>query len=237
MARAAKRSSSRSKTAQSRSGARGGSKSRSGGRGAASKSRSTARATARGATRRRSASSSAARRTGNAGNDATALLKADHRSVEELFDSFESARGDDRKQDLATRICNALRVHSQIEEEIFYPAYLEATQDADMHHEAIIEHDGVKKLISEIESSGPGDDYFDARVSVLSEMVKHHVREEEQRDGLFTKARSAGMDLRALGEQMAERKAQLEAEPDLLKTAKQMKEAGKGLMSRVLTKV
>jgi hypothetical protein len=165
------------------------------------------------------------------------LLKADHRTVEELFERFESARGDDRKQDLATRICNALRVHSQIEEEIFYPAYLEATQDADMHHEAIIEHDGVKKLIAEIESLGPGDEYFDARLKVLSEMVKHHVREEEQRDGLLSKARSSGMDMRAIGQQMAERKAQLEAEPDLLKAAKQMKDAGKGLMSRVLTKV
>lgn len=237
MARAAKRSSSRSKTAQSRSGARGGSKSRSGGRAAAAKARSTARESARGATRRRSGSNTASRRTGNAGNDATALLKADHRTVEELFERFESARGDDRKQDLAMRICNALRVHAQIEEEIFYPAYLEATRDADMHHEAIIEHDGVKKLIAEIESSGPGDDYFDARVSVLSEMVKHHVREEEQRDGLLAKARSSGMDLKAIGEQLAERKAQLEAEPDLLKTAKQMKDAGKGLMSRVLTKV
>jgi hemerythrin superfamily protein len=237
MARAAKRSTSRSRTTQTRSGARGGSKSRSGGRAAASKSRGTARGSTRASTRRRSGSKTAGQRAPDRGADAAALLKADHRAVEELFTRFDSARGDDRKQDLATRICNALRVHSQIEEEIFYPAYLEATRDADLHHEAIIEHDSVKKLIAEIESSGPGDDYFDARVSVLSEMVRHHVHEEEQRDGLLAKARRSGMDLETIGKQLAERKAQLEAEPDLLKTAKQMKDAGKGLMSRVLTKV
>ena len=165
------------------------------------------------------------------------MLKLDHRQVEDMFGQFEKARGDDRKQALATSICNALRVHSQIEEEIFYPAFYEATQDEDLHHEAIIEHDAVKKLIAEIESSGPADDYFDARVSVLSEMVKHHVREEERRGGLFAEARSSGMDLAAIAEQLAARKTQLESEPGLLQAAKQMKDAGKGLMTRVLTKV
>src|SRR6185312_8280076 len=99
--------------------------------------------------------------------------------------------------------------HTQIEAEIFYPAFLEATGEKDIHHEAEVEHDGAKKLIAEIDASGPNDDYFDAKVTVLSEMIKHHVREEEQRDGMFAKARESTMDLNALGERLAARKAQL----------------------------
>ena len=142
--------------------------------------------------------------------DAIALLKADHRQVEEWFEQFEKARDEGRKQDLAARICKALKVHTTIEEEIFYPAFLDATEDKDLHHEAEIEHDGAKKLIAEIEASGPDDDFYDAKVSVLSEMIKHHVKEEEQPGGMFAEARKAGMDLAALGEQLAARKAELE---------------------------
>jgi hemerythrin superfamily protein len=140
--------------------------------------------------------------------DAVALLKADHRQVEEWFEQFESTRSDTRKQSLAQKVCQALKVHAQIEEEIFYPAFLEATGDKDMHHEAEVEHDGAKKLIAEIESAGP-DEYYDARMKVLSEMIKHHVKEEEQRGGMFAEARDSGMDLKALGEQLAARKAEL----------------------------
>lgn len=141
--------------------------------------------------------------------DAIALLKADHRQVEELFSQFESTNSSSRKQDLARKICTALKAHTTIEEEIFYPAFLEATDDKDIHHEAEVEHDGAKKLIAEIEGSGPDDEYFDARVSVLSEMIKHHVKEEESRNGMFGKARQSDMDLMALAEQLAERKAQV----------------------------
>ena len=142
--------------------------------------------------------------------DAISLLKSDHRQVEEWFNEFKKARSDDRKSQLAESICNALKVHTQIEEEIFYPAFLEATGDDDLHHEAEIEHQGAKTLISEIEQRGSGDDYFDARVNVLSEMIKHHVKEEEKRDGLFAKARQSGIPLDELGERLAERKDQLE---------------------------
>lgn len=143
--------------------------------------------------------------------DAIALLKADHRQVEEWFEQFESTRSSSRKSDLAQKICSALKTHTTIEEEIFYPAFLEASEEEDIHHEAEVEHDGAKKLIAEIEAAGPDDDYFDARVTVLSEMIKHHVREEEKRDGMFAKARAAGMDLQVLGEQLAERKAQIDS--------------------------
>lgn len=146
--------------------------------------------------------------------DAIALLKADHRQVEEWFEQFEKARDDNRKQTLATKICKALTVHTQIEEEIFYPAFLEATDDTDLHHEAEVEHNGAKKLIAEIEASSPDDDYFDAKVSVLSEMIKHHVKEEEQPGGMFSEARGSDMDLVALGEQLAARKAELEGADD-----------------------
>jgi hemerythrin superfamily protein len=142
--------------------------------------------------------------------DAVALLKADHRQVEEWFEQFEKSRSDDKKVDLAERICAALRVHTTIEEEIFYPAFLEATGEEDIHHEAEVEHAGAKNLISQIEGSSPDDDYFDAKVKVLSEMIKHHVKEEEQRDGMFAQAKASDMDLKALGAQMLERKTALE---------------------------
>jgi hemerythrin superfamily protein len=161
----------------------------------------------------RSTRSSGARTNGRS-QDAIALLKADHRQVEEWFEQFEKARDDNRKQTLATRICKALAVHTTIEEEIFYPAFLEATDDTEIHHEAEVEHDGAKKLIAEIEASSPDDDYFDAKVSVLSEMIKHHVKEEEQPGGMFSEARDSDMDLVALGEQLAARKAELEGADD-----------------------
>jgi len=143
--------------------------------------------------------------------DAVELLKADHRQVEDWFEEFEKTRSDSKKADLADKICTALKVHAMIEEEIFYPAFIEATGDEDMHHEAVVEHDGAKKLIAEIEASSPEDEYYDAKVTVLSEMIKHHVKEEEQRDGMFAEARKSDMDLVALGEQLAQRKDELMA--------------------------
>jgi len=154
----------------------------------------------------------AAKRRPETSQDAIALLKADHRQVEDWFEQFEKARTDDRKLELATDICNALRVHTTVEEEIFYPAFLEATEDKDVHHEAEIEHAAAKNLISEIEASGPEDDYYDAKVKVLSELIKHHVKEEEQPGGMFAEARKSGMNLDVLGEQMAARKGELEAQ-------------------------
>jgi hemerythrin superfamily protein len=144
--------------------------------------------------------------------DAISLLKADHRQVEAWFDAFEKTKSDSKKQDLAARICKALTVHTTIEEEIFYPAFLEATEDKDTHHEAEVEHAGAKNLIAQIEKSGPDDDYFDAKVKVLSEMIKHHVKEEEQRGGMFAEAKQSDLDLAALGQQLASRKRQLMAD-------------------------
>ena len=150
------------------------------------------------------------RATGNGSNrdDAIGLLKADHREVERLFGQFESARGEDRKQEIAAQICEALKAHTTIEEEIFYPAFLEATDETDLHHEAEIEHAGATHLIEEIEAAG-ADDHFEARVTVLQEMIRHHVNEEEQRGGMFSKAQNSDMDLAELGRQMRERKLEV----------------------------
>lgn len=141
--------------------------------------------------------------------DAVSLLKADHREVEAMFDKFEKAPKA-RKAELAKKICRALRVHTTIEEEILYPAFLEQADDEDLHHEAEVEHAGAKKLIAQIEEGDPEDEYFDAKVTVLSEMIKHHVKEEEGSGGMFATARKAKMDLQALGAQLAQRKSELE---------------------------
>ena len=141
--------------------------------------------------------------------DAVALLKQDHRTVEELFEKFEKASGDNRKETLAQEICLELSVHAQIEEEIFYPA-CEGKVEEDLLKESYVEHDGAKVLIAEILAGGPDDEFYDAKVKVLSEEIEHHVQEEEKRmEGVFAQARKAGLDMDALGEQLALRKAEL----------------------------
>jgi hypothetical protein len=141
--------------------------------------------------------------------DAIALLKQDHRTVEELFEKFEKASGDGRKQRLAEEICLDLSVHAQIEEEIFYPA-CEGKVDEDLLKESYVEHDGAKVLIAEIMAGGPSDEFYDAKVKVLQEEILHHVEEEEKRmEGLFAQARKAGLDMDALGAELAARKQDL----------------------------
>src|SRR3954468_13281275 len=141
--------------------------------------------------------------------DAIALLKQDHRNVEDLFAKFEKASGDGRKQNLAQEICLELSVHAQIEEEIFYPA-CEGKVDEDLLKESYVEHDGAKVLIAEIIKGGPSDEFYDAKVKVLQEEIEHHVEEEEKRmEGLFAQARKAGLDMDALGQELAARKQEL----------------------------
>lgn len=161
--------------------------------------------------RARTGTATRGRRSSSTRSDAISLLKADHRQVEDWFGEFKSARSDSRKATLAGSICDALKVHTSIEEEIFYPAFLEAAGDEEIHHEAEVEHAGATELINQIEQAGPEDEYFEARVNVLAEMIRHHVREEEKPDGMFAKARRARMDLAGLGERLAERKSQLSA--------------------------
>ena len=144
--------------------------------------------------------------------DAVALLKADHRKVEDLFAKFEAAKGDGRKKALAEQICMELTIHTRIEEDVFYPA-CEGAVEEDLLKEAYVEHDGAKVLIAEIEAGGPDDEFYDAKVKVLSEMIEHHVEEEEKRvEGMFAQARKAGLDMDGLGAKMAQEKVQLIAD-------------------------
>ena len=144
--------------------------------------------------------------------DAIALLKADHRKVERLFEQFEAATGAAKKQALATQICTELTVHATIEEEIFYPA-CEGRVEDDLLNEGYVEHDGAKVLIAEIEAGHPDEQFYDSKVKVLSEQIEHHVGEEERPStGIFSQARAAGLDMDALGVQLAERKNELTAQ-------------------------
>lgn len=150
------------------------------------------------------------RRTGRRDPLAIRLLKADHREVEGWFDEYEQLEDDAEKLALFTKIATALKVHTQIEEEIFYPEERGDVEE-DMLDEAYVEHDGAKKLIAEIEAMSPGDDYYDAKVKVLGEYIKHHVKEEEQPGGIFAQAKKGDEDLEAMGERLQARKEELMA--------------------------
>jgi len=144
--------------------------------------------------------------------DAIALLKADHRKVEELFEQFEKTGGGSKKEQIATQICTELKIHTMIEEEIFYPAFRGKIED-DTLDEAYVEHDGAKVLINDIEGSSSAEDFYEAKVKVLSEEIEHHVHEEEMRgDGMFAQCRKTDVDLVALRDRMMARKQELTAQ-------------------------
>lgn len=144
--------------------------------------------------------------------DAIMLLKADHREVEALFETFEKAKDSAKKQDIARQICLELKIHTMIEEEIFYPAFRAKIED-DTLDEAYVEHDGAKVLINDIEASGPDEEFYAAKVTVLSEEIKHHVHEEEAaKDGMFAQCRKTDVDLVDLRDRMMARKEELQAQ-------------------------
>jgi selenocysteine-specific translation elongation factor len=144
--------------------------------------------------------------------DALGLLKADHDKVMALFREFDTFKGkaghDRRKNELVDEICYELTLHSMLEEEIFYPVLRSAIDDDDLIDEADVEHAGARELIGQLEIMAPGDDHYDATVTVLGEEVEHHIEKEEGE--LFETARAAGIDLGELGEQLAARKEELE---------------------------
>ena len=149
-------------------------------------------------------------------DDAIALLTADHESVKALFKRFEKLTKQEGAEDeiaqLVQRICGELTVHSTIEEEIFYPAVREAIDDDDLMDEADVEHASAKVLIAELEAGSPGEDQYNAKVTVLSEYINHHVKEEEGE--MFPKARKA-VDTKELGVELLERKNELMSEMGL----------------------
>ena len=148
-----------------------------------------------------------------AGQDAIASLMADHKRVKALFKEFEEMKedGDDEdKADLVRQICGELTVHATIEEEIFYPALREKIDEDDLMDEALVEHAGAKDLIAQLEGMKPGDELYDAKVTVLGEQIEHHVKEEEGE--MFVQAKKAKLDTASLGEEMEQRRVELTAE-------------------------
>lgn len=145
--------------------------------------------------------------------DAIALLKSDHREVEKLFDQFEKTKSADRKRAIVGKVCDALTIHAKIEEEIFYPQAREALRRKgdDLLDEAEVEHDGIKGLVAELKGADPNENLYDARVKVLSEYVKHHVKEEEGE--LFPKVRQSNLDVGKVRAELAARKESLGGEP------------------------
>ena len=141
--------------------------------------------------------------------EATALLRADHKAVSKLFSAYEKTRSSAKKMQLVSKICTELSVHAQVEEEIFYPAVKAALKDKVLIPEAVVEQATMKDLMAQVEGVTPDGELFDAKVKVLSEYVKHHVKEEHTE--MFPKARKTGLDMLALGGQMAARKVELMA--------------------------
>jgi hypothetical protein len=149
---------------------------------------------------------------GAAAEDAIAMLTADHKKVKTLFKEFEKLKEDGSAKEKAAivkQICDALTIHAEIEEEIFYPAVREAIEDQDLMDEALVEHAGAKDLIAQLKDMNTGDDLYDAKVTVLGEQINHHVQEEE--GDMFVKAKKAKVDTAELGVEMAERKQSLMA--------------------------
>jgi Hemerythrin HHE cation binding domain len=151
--------------------------------------------------------------------DAVTLLTADHKKVKKLFQDFEKLKDGDgstkEKSAIVQEICMELTVHTKVEEEIFYPAVRESIDDDDLMDEADVEHAGAKSLITELEAMKPGDDHYDAKVTVLGEYIDHHVKEEHEE--MFPKAKKAKVDMAQLGERIMRRKEELQANPKLLR--------------------
>lgn len=139
--------------------------------------------------------------------NAIALLRADHKRVSDLFDQYEKARSSEKKRTIVDQICTELGVHAQIEEDIFYRAVKQALKDQELVPEALIEHAIVKSLIAQVEGVKPEGEMFDATIKVLSEYVKHHVKEEQNE--LFPKAGKTKLDMNELGAQLTARKEEL----------------------------
>jgi hemerythrin superfamily protein len=142
--------------------------------------------------------------------DAIAMLMADHKKVKKLFSDFDKLKEDGSDKDksaIVDQICNELKIHTELEEEIFYPAVRKAIDDSDLMDEALVEHAGAKDLIAQLEDASPDDDLYDAKVTVLGEQINHHVKEEEGE--MFPKAKKAKVDTEALGSTMLKRKLAL----------------------------
>ena len=150
------------------------------------------------------------RPSGTPHQDAIAMLTADHKKVKKLFSEFDKLQEEgshEEKSSIVEQICNELKIHTELEEEIFYPAVRKAIDDSDLMDEALVEHAGAKDLIAQLEEASPNNDLYDAKVTVLGEQIDHHVKEEE--GSMFPKAKKAKLDTEALGATMLKRKMAL----------------------------
>jgi hemerythrin superfamily protein len=152
-------------------------------------------------------------KTGSKPKDAIAILRADHSLVSGLFAEYEKTRSVSKKKTLVSKICTELSVHAQVEEEIFYPAVKAALRDKELVPEATVEHATLKDLISQVEGIEPDGEMFDAKIKVMAEYVKHHVKEEQNE--MFPKAKSTKLDMVDLGERILARKEELKPEMGL----------------------
>ena len=146
------------------------------------------------------------------GPDAIALLRADHKHVSDLYEQYEHTRSLAKKKALVASICLELSIHAQVEEEIFYPAVKAALKDKEMIPEAQVEHATLKELIAQVKDKEPDGEMFDARIKVMSEYTRHHVKEEQTE--MFPKARKTKLDMNELGARLAARKEELKAHPE-----------------------
>ncbi len=142
--------------------------------------------------------------------EATTMLRADHKLVLGLFEEFDKTKSASKKKKLVAEICKELTIHTQLEDEIFYPAFQQALKDHELVPEGLVEHQSVKDLIALVDGVEPGGDEYTARVKVMGELVEHHIK-EEHRD-MFPKAKKSKLDLVELGERMFERKQELMAD-------------------------
>lgn len=150
---------------------------------------------------------------GAAGPDAIALLKADHKRVADLYAQYETTRSAAKKKTIVATIIEELSIHAQVEEELFYPAVKAALKDKEMVPEAQVEHATLKELIAQVKDREPDGEMFDAKIKVMSEYTKHHVKEEHTE--MFPKARKTKLDMNELGAKIAARKDELKANPEL----------------------
>jgi hemerythrin superfamily protein len=149
------------------------------------------------------------RSTSSKAQDATVLLKSDHKRVSDLFTEYEAAYSNTKKKQIVDEICKELTIHAQIEEEIFYPAVKRALKDKELIPEAKVEHATLKELIAQVKEEEPNSEMFDAKIKVMHEYVKHHVKEEQNE--IFPKARATDLDMMELGARLSERKKELRA--------------------------
>ena len=152
----------------------------------------------------------------SSGQDAIALLRADHKKVSALYEQYENTRSAAKKKALVATICQELSIHAQVEEEIFYPAVKAALKDKELVPEAQVEHASLKELIAQVKDKEPDGEMFDAKIKVMSEYTKHHVKEEQNE--MFPKAKATRLDMNELGARIAARKEELMADPSLMET-------------------